>query len=226
MPSDRDALILSWHHLTSSGVGPHASPGIQPSGTREMRKRLRRPALLAGNVDRRHRTLFDRKQGTPGEAVEHEDVAHLGVDDDGGRAVLPGEQGRLRGHVVVPQVVVNDLKSPDEGARRGAQGHHRVGPLVVALADAAVVVRAGTAGRNEDEIAARDRRRASTRRCRHRCEASSRRPRESGSRSSAALPVRASKARTMPRSVSTFQLSAIEEPTMTRSSETAGAEVT
>src|SRR5882757_5167278 len=40
------------------------------------------------------------------------------------------------------------------------------------------------------------------------------------------LPLRTSYARTMPRSVSTFQLSAMDEPTMTRSLKIAGAEVT
>ncbi len=40
------------------------------------------------------------------------------------------------------------------------------------------------------------------------------------------LPLRASKARTIPRPVSTFQLSAIDEPVITRSLAIAGAEVT
>src|SRR3989442_3665327 len=47
---------------------------------------------------------------------------------------------------------MHDLEAPDERARGGAEGDHRVGPLVVAPADSAVVVRAGAALRYEDEV--------------------------------------------------------------------------
>src|SRR6266850_5798346 len=36
IPSDRDALIFSWHHCTSAGLGPQASLDSNLSGTREM----------------------------------------------------------------------------------------------------------------------------------------------------------------------------------------------
>src|SRR5258708_8972797 len=47
-----------------------------------------------------------------------------------------------------------------------------------------------------------------------------------GSQVQRSLPVRASNARTMPRPTSTFQLSAMEEPVMTRSLAMAAAELT
>src|SRR5262249_34109380 len=58
-----------------------------------------------------------------------------------------------RRDVVVPQVMMDCLEAPDEFARLRAKRHHRVGEAVVAGTFAAVVVRAGAAGRNEDQLA-------------------------------------------------------------------------
>ena len=47
---------------------------------------------------------------------------------------------------------MDNLKSPYEFGSGGAQRYDGIGPPVVTFADAAIVVRAGTAGRNEDQI--------------------------------------------------------------------------
>src|SRR5215470_2095846 len=48
---------------------------------------------------------------------------------------------------------MNDLKAPNKFAGGSFEGDDRVGPLVIAFADAAVVVRAGAAGGDEDKVA-------------------------------------------------------------------------
>src|ERR1700687_537906 len=47
---------------------------------------------------------------------------------------------------------MHHLKAPNKIPRRSPQRHHRVGPLVITLADAAVVVRSRAAGGNEYQI--------------------------------------------------------------------------
>src|SRR6266849_1871266 len=120
---------------------------------RNRRSWLRRPGLFTGNVTLRHWTFFDREKRCAGEAVEDEDAAHFCSDGDCGSAILPREKGGLRGDVVIPEVVVNHLEAPHEFARSCAQSYHGVSPLVVAFADATVIIGAGTACGDENEIA-------------------------------------------------------------------------
>ena len=166
------------------------------------------------------------KQRRAGHAVEDEDAAHLRGDRDRGGAVAPGEERGLGRDVVVPEIVVDDLEAPHQLAGGGAQGDDGVRPPVVARARAAPVVGARAAGRDEHQPALRDRRTGSTTRCRLRCAASSGLAHGIGSQVQRSAPVRASKARTMPRSTSTARLSPIDDPTTTTSPAIAGAEVT
>src|SRR5437762_10867423 len=48
---------------------------------------------------------------------------------------------------------MNHLEAPDKFARDGTESHNGVGPLVVTLADAAVIIGAGAAGRDENQVA-------------------------------------------------------------------------
>ncbi|MBA2555928.1 MAG: hypothetical protein H0V12_01050 [Chloroflexi bacterium] len=82
-------------------------------------KRLRWPGGLARHVARRNGTLLDREQRLAGLPIEDEDGAHLGADGNGGyfpSAVPEGKEQRLRGHIVVPEVVAHHLVRPHHGA--------------------------------------------------------------------------------------------------------------
>ena len=119
---------------------------------------LRGPGLFPRDVARRDRALFDWKERLAGEAVENEEVTHLGRHGDrrdSRRAAPQREQHRLRWNVIVPQVVMHDLKPPDEPAGGRAQRHDGVGPAVVARARAAVVVGARAAHGDEHQVARR-----------------------------------------------------------------------
>src|SRR5262249_46706539 len=114
---------------------------------------LRGPGLFAGNVGFGNGFFFDGNERSASQTIENEDAPHFCGDGDGGRFVFPSEERWLRGDVVVPNVVMNDLEAPDEFSGGGFERDDRVGPFVVAFADAAVIVGAGAARRNEDEIA-------------------------------------------------------------------------
>lgn len=62
-----------------------------------------------------------------------------------------GKQWRRSG-IVVPEVVVDELKSPDEFPRFSTQSDDGIRPLAIAGAETAVIVGAGTAGGNEDKV--------------------------------------------------------------------------
>src|SRR5438132_1867441 len=63
-----------------------------------------------------------------------------------------GCEKRRRGRVVIPQIMVNKLKPPGDFSGLGMKGDHRIGPLVVAGTQSAIIVRAGAAGGNEDKV--------------------------------------------------------------------------
>src|SRR5438128_6682913 len=111
---------------------------------------LRRPGFFAGNVGFRDRFFFDGNERSTAQTIENENAAHFRGDGDGRRVVFPSEESWLRGNVVVPNVVMNNLEAPDEFSGRCLEGDDGVGPFVVAFANAAEIVRAGAAGRNED----------------------------------------------------------------------------
>ena len=90
------------------------------------RERLRRRRLFSGHVGAGHGQLAHRHQRVSVSPVENEQVPHLGGDRERGHR-LPvareGEDHRLRGHVVVPEIVVDHLEGPRRAvrSRRGAR---------------------------------------------------------------------------------------------------------
>ena len=120
------------------------------------RGRLRRPRLLARDVARRHGALLDREERRAGVAIEHEEPTGLGrLSDRGHETAAAGDvdQHRLRGEVVVPEVVVHGLERPHDLAGGPAQGHDRVGMRAGAGPKPSEEVRAGAGGGHEDEVA-------------------------------------------------------------------------
>src|SRR6266478_9027606 len=111
--------------------------------------RLRRPGFFTGDIALEYRSLLYREDRSTSKAIEDEYPAHFCSDGDGGRTVLPREKCGLRRNVVIPQIVMNHLEAPDKFAPAGTESHNGVGPLVVTLADAAVIIGAGAAGRDE-----------------------------------------------------------------------------
>ena len=80
------------------------------------RKRLRRRQLLAGHVGLRHLALFHTENGLARIAVEHEEKAGLGrLNDHIFRLAVMHDGGkrRLRGKVVIPDIVMHGLERPD-----------------------------------------------------------------------------------------------------------------
>jgi hypothetical protein len=105
IPSERDALILSAHHWRPCAVAPQASSEVSISGTSEIEG-----DGCVGHVSSPVTSLCgtaSSSTGSSGAPVRRSSTTMR-------RAVLPGEQGWLRGHVVVPQVVMHDLETADE----------------------------------------------------------------------------------------------------------------
>src|SRR5438045_9747045 len=105
-------------------------------------KRLRRRRLFTGDVALRNRTLVDRKHRLARLAIERVDEAALVARDHRGNpAAAPrdGREERRRRAVVVPEIVMDELKSPRELAALRAQPDDRVRPPAVAAPTAAVV---------------------------------------------------------------------------------------
>ena len=72
---------------------------------------MRRPRPLHRRRRGRHRTLFDREERLAGGAIEEEEVSHLRPDRDRFDAAN-FDQHRLRGDVVIPEIVMDDLEVP------------------------------------------------------------------------------------------------------------------
>src|SRR5262249_57579105 len=88
--------------------------------------------------------------------MEKEEMPHLRGDDDGRyRSPFARDvhENGLRRNVVVPEVVMDDLKMPDDLAVGRAERDDRVGVHVGAETLAAVMVGACAARRKEDEPA-------------------------------------------------------------------------
>src|SRR5581483_4508455 len=100
---------------------------------RRERERLGGRRHFAGHIAGRYRTLLDRKHRLAGIAVENVEKAcfvALNDDRDFFTVTLDSGQQRRRGAVVVPKVVMDELKSPSEFAGLRAQGDNRISPLV------------------------------------------------------------------------------------------------
>ena len=159
IPSERMPAIISAHFLLSHGVKPHASAGVKvsgESGAGMRRVRLRRREHVAGHAALRRGPLLDRIERRAGLAIEQEEATHLGDLRDARATVADAvdlEERRLRGHVVVPVIVVHGLEVPAHRAAVGVERDDRARVVVEAVALAAVVVGRGVAGGHEDEAA-------------------------------------------------------------------------
>ena len=126
---------------------------------RRARERLRRRRDLSRHIALRHRPLFHRKHRHARIAIQHVQKSRL-VSLHHHRnlfAVAPNRrQQRRRSAVVVPQIVMHQLKAPRQLPRLRMQRNHGVGPLVVARTQAAVVVGARAAGGDEHQITRSD----------------------------------------------------------------------
>ena len=87
--------------------------------------------------------------------MEKEQIPHLcalnhGRDLD----TIPSEceEKWWRWNVIVPKVVVHHLIVPDDLSRSASQRYQRVGVAVVARSPTAIVVGAGAAGRDENQV--------------------------------------------------------------------------
>ena len=136
----------------SSGV--HAEGGEQ--GRRTGRERLGRRCALARHVALRHVAFLDGPDRLAGDAVEDEDQPLLGELGDGLDAPavhVDRRQHRLRGQVVVPHAVVDDLEVPRPLAVVRVERHEALREQVVAEALAAVVDVGGVADGEEHQLA-------------------------------------------------------------------------
>ena len=122
------------------------------------RERLRGPGVLALDVARWHRTLFDRPYGSTGRAIEHERKTLFRELDDGinltsGTIGTNRDKVRRRRVVVVPQPVMHDLIVPSAHAGVRIETDERFGKKIGAGTTATVEVVARRAERDEHEAA-------------------------------------------------------------------------
>ncbi|PYV03960.1 MAG: hypothetical protein DMG26_08530, partial [Acidobacteria bacterium] len=94
---------------------------------------MRGRRLLAGDVALRHRTLLHgeyRCAGVTIERVEEPGLVALDHDSDAFAVAQQRRQQGRRGGIVVPQVMMDELKPPRHFAGLRAQRNHRVRPFV------------------------------------------------------------------------------------------------
>src|SRR5439155_16175650 len=122
------------------------------------RERLRGPGVLALDVARGDRTLFDRPYGSTGRAIEHERKTLFRELDDGinlpsGTIGTNRDKVRRRWVVVVPQTVMDDLIVPSAHAGVRVETDERFGKEIGAGTPAAEEIVAGRAKRDVHEAA-------------------------------------------------------------------------
>ncbi len=117
-------------------------------------ERLRRRRPFAGNGALGHPALLDREDRVTGEPVV--DVEHPGfrvLDDRGNAAATANDvdQRRLRGEVVIPDVVMNSLLVPAQRSRVRVDRDDTVGVQIAAGALRTRVIKARLRDRREDK---------------------------------------------------------------------------
>ena len=106
-------------------------------------KRLRERCPFTRHITRRHRPLFDGPQRLAGDAVEdedHPDLADLRDDVHRLAVVLHREQLGAGGRIVIPQIVMHELKMPEAFAGVKVEREQAVAEQIVAEAIAAVEI--------------------------------------------------------------------------------------
>ena len=117
---------------------------------------LCRRSDFAGNVALRNAVLLNRKDRLSGIAIQYvkkPGLIPLNNDVNFFSLMLQCCEQWRRCRVVVPQVVMHELKTPGDLAGLTVQCNYRIGPLVVSRSKPAIVVGTGAPSRHEDEIA-------------------------------------------------------------------------
>ena len=117
------------------------------------RKRLRRERQLSGNIRRRDRPFLDRPDRCAGDAIEHVGKGlfrELNDRLDWPAANVDIHEDRVRGHVVIPDIVVNELPVPDDLSCFDVDAHQRIRKQVGARTIASVHVVGGRLNREID----------------------------------------------------------------------------
>ena len=87
-------------------------------------------SLLAVGVAFGNRALFDAENRPPGLPIQHKEVSGLvALNDNRHRSAVAAQGGedRLGSGVVIPQIVMHELETPDQFTGLCRQRHHRVG---------------------------------------------------------------------------------------------------
>src|ERR1700675_498492 len=107
------------------------------------REWLRWPSRFAGDVALGNRALLHWKQRFSRKSIEDKYEPHLGhLRNRGNLPAIPphGDQHGLRGHVVIPNIVVHHLVVPNELAAGGIERYQAVAEQIQALAVCAVEI--------------------------------------------------------------------------------------
>jgi hypothetical protein len=125
-----------------AGIKPGDSPGITRGNRvlarerrRSRRNGLGRRRVLAGDRVLGYRLLHNREQRFSSYPIERVQEAGLDDLDNSWNAltiVQEIDQSRLCVYVVIPQVMMHQLLSPDQLACGTVECHKRIGPAVVA----------------------------------------------------------------------------------------------
>src|SRR5258708_26691183 len=123
---------------------------------RSRRERLCRRGGFAGNIAGRNAAFFHREDGAAGVTIEDiEKPSLVALNHDGNVFSVVAQRGeqRRRGGIVIPQVVMDELESPDELSGFCAERDHGIRPLVIAGSQTAVIVWTGPSRGDADRIA-------------------------------------------------------------------------
>src|SRR5262249_10232689 len=115
-PKRLDLVAAPLSIFRGDSPGGIRSQRLRHKRRRQHRKRLRARKEFAFNSTLRDRAFAHRKKRLSSRAIEDKHVTHLCSNRDGRdfNAVSSNRyQRRLSRHVVVPHVVMNDLKTPD-----------------------------------------------------------------------------------------------------------------
>ncbi len=136
--------------INAPGIGSrHALRG---NGSRFERKGLGGGGCFAGHAALRNWAFFHAEYRLSGFTVQDEKIRCLGANRNGGNRLtvaLQIEQERRRSNIIIPKIMVNRLKVPDELSRVRSQRNNGIRKQIIAEPFASVIIRARAAGRNK-----------------------------------------------------------------------------
>ncbi len=110
---------------------------------------------FSGNIGLRDGLFFHGKNGNASIAIQDkQETSFVALDNYRDTFAIALESGEERrgGGIVVPEVVVHELESPDEFSGLTTKGDDGIGPLVVSRTETAVIIGTGAASGDEDEV--------------------------------------------------------------------------